>query len=190
MKREELRKTILAQRDQLPQSFRTQASATIAERLWQLVESQKAQTLLFYVNFRSEVETLRLMGRCLEAGKTVAAPLTITEDSRLLAYGLTDLSVDLRPGLWNIPEPDLSRCPQIDPTSIDLVIVPGSVFDRHGGRLGYGGGYYDRFLCNKAPQALRVALCYAMQIVDNVPVEEHDIPAHYVVTEEATFKSS
>lgn len=123
------------------------------------------------------------MARCLRAGHKVAAPRTITKDRRLIAYAIEDLDNDLRPGYCNILEPHPSRCLEVEPTTIDLVIVPGSVFDPQGGRLGYGGGYYDRFFSNQAPQATRVALAYEMQVIPQVPTQSHDMPMHYLLTE-------
>lgn len=104
------------------------------------------------------------------------------------AYKINDLDLDLAPGFCSIPEPVLERVVLFEPSKIDVVILPGSVFDLNGGRLGYGGGYYDRFLANGAPQALRIGLAYEMQLVDEVPVMAHDQPLDYLVTEKRVIK--
>jgi 5-formyltetrahydrofolate cyclo-ligase len=75
----------------------------------------------------------------------------------------------------------------VDPASIDTVLIPGSVFDVTGGRLGYGGGFYDRFLSNSAPQATRIGLAFSRQLVDRVPMEPHDQYMDFLVTEEQIF---
>lgn len=181
-----LRKEVLAARDGLLPQTRTEKSRAIADRLRGLPDFARAACILFYVNFRSEVETLPLIGECLDRGKEICVPLTIMADHRLEAYALGDPGLDLVPGYCNIPEParGLSR---VDPARIDVVIVPGSVFDAGGGRLGYGGGYYDRFLANEAPHALRIGIAFDLQVIDAVPVEPHDQRLHYLVTETRTI---
>ena len=189
MNRNKLRQDILTKRQQLPPEQRQQASARISQQLQQLEAYTSANTILFYVNFRSEVETLPAMAQAMTDGKTVAAPLTITASKQLIVYQLHDLMQDLQPGYCGIPEPDPHRCPRVEPADLDLVIVPGSVFDRQGGRLGYGGGYYDRFLSQQASQACCIALCYGMQIVEKVPTQSHDVPVHYLISEQQTIKT-
>ena len=93
---------------------------------------------------------------------------------------------DLVPGYYGIPEPDPQKSLRVDPREIDAAVIPGSVFDIHGGRLGYGGGYYDRFLVNDAPQAKRIGLAFEMQVVENVPVQPHDQPLDILITEKRT----
>jgi 5-formyltetrahydrofolate cyclo-ligase len=186
--RKGLRQKILARRDALPADDRRVKSAAIHQKLWELEEFRSAKNIMVYINFRSEVETLPLVEECLRRNIKVSAPLTITTPPRLIPYPLNDPAKDLRPGYCNILEPDTERLmPQI-PAEIDVVLLPGSVFDAHGGRLGYGGGYYDRFLAHEAPRALRIAIAFEEQVVDRVPVLDHDIPLHYLVTEKRIIK--
>lgn len=85
------------------------------------------------------------------------------------------------PGAFGIPEPE--RVDEVLPTQFDAVLVPGLAFGRQGGRLGYGGGFYDRFLPKLPVGALRVGVCYGWQVLDIVPVQPHDVPMTHVVTE-------
>lgn len=126
-----------------------------------------------------------LLRRCLNEGKSVCVPVTVPQQSELLAVTITDPSADLSPGYKGIPEPipSLVELQRICPQSIEIAIIPGAVFDRSGHRLGYGGGYYDRFLAHKAPQACRVGLAFSQQLVDRIPVLSHDIPLDMLVTE-------
>lgn len=181
--RKELRRSILAKRDALPAQERREKSAAIRRKLWELDDFSSAKNIMIYINFRSEVETLPLVEECLRKNIQVTAPLTIIRPPRLVPYPITDPKKDLRPGYCNIPEPDAARLTPHDPGAIDVVLLPGSVFDAYGGRLGYGGGYYDRFLSRDAPQAVRIALAFEDQLVEKVPVLDHDIPLHYLVTE-------
>ncbi|MDH5525252.1 MAG: 5-formyltetrahydrofolate cyclo-ligase [Desulfobulbaceae bacterium] len=185
--RADLRKKILAQRDRLPPAERSQKSKAIAERLWAIPAFAGSATLLIYVNFRSEVETLGLIKTCLQKGMRVCVPLTVMAEHQLLAYEINDPERDLVPGYCNIPEPDPQRLRLVEPAAIDTVILPGSVFDEQGGRLGYGGGYYDRFLQYHAPQALRIGVAYDLQLIEAVPVEPHDQQLHYLITESKTI---
>jgi 5-formyltetrahydrofolate cyclo-ligase len=181
--RQELRRRILAARDILPPAERLRRSSLVSEHLWQMPEFTRASLLFIYVDFRSEVATMPLIRRCLAAGRKVAVPLTRPGEQRLEAYRLTDPDHHLRPGYCSILEPDPRHLEQIDPEEITAVILPGSVFDRQGGRLGYGGGYYDRFLAATAPAALRFGLAFELQVVEQVPLQPHDQRLDFLVTE-------
>jgi 5-formyltetrahydrofolate cyclo-ligase len=189
MDRKILRKRVLAGRDAIPEQERKKRSAAITEKVLQLKEFQAAQTIFAYVSFRSEVSTEQLIIQSLSLGKRIAVPLTITENFLLKPYLISDPEKDLSPGYCDIPEPDPTRLQSVSPVDIDLIILPGSVFDPCGGRLGYGGGYYDRFISLQAPQALRVGVAFEEQVVSVVPVEEHDQPVHILVTEERVIST-
>lgn len=182
--RARLRRTVLGQRDAMPAALRQEKSAAIAQRLRELPMLAQARTLFTYVNFRSEVETAGLLNEWLAAGKRVCVPLTLVAESRLIAYPITDPALDLIPGYCRIPEPDASRLAPVDPRDIELIILPGSVFDLHGGRLGYGGGYYDRFISQQAPTAHRLGLAFELQVTAALPLLAHDQRLHTLVTED------
>ncbi len=179
-----LRQETLRQRKALSPLQRHEKSAAIAGQVGQLPVVQGAKTIFTYVDFRSEVETMELIGLWLAAGKKVCVPLTLAAESRLVAYQITDPSHDLAPGYCQIPEPDARRLPPVDAAEIEVIVLPGSVFDLHGGRLGYGGGFYDRFIANQAPGALRIGLAFELQVVARLPLLAHDQPLHTLVTEE------
>jgi 5-formyltetrahydrofolate cyclo-ligase len=182
--RQRLRAEILAQRDRLTKEQRSRKSKKIAENFWQLKEAGEAECVFVYVNFRSEVETLGLIHQCLAQKKLVTVPYTDVQNKALLPFKIIDPEIDLKPGYCAIPEPDPLQAPKIPAGKIDIAVVPGSVFDSRGGRLGYGGGYYDRFLVKAAPQALRIGFAFELQLVDRVPLEPHDQPLDVLITEE------
>jgi len=186
--RKRLRREVLVARDRLSAADRNRKSRLIEENLWQLDEISRAKTLFIYVHFRSEVETLALIRHCIARGKRVGVPLTDVQNSRLLPYVIHDPDQDLQPGYCGIPEPVRGRLSALDPGAIDTVVLPGSVFDEQGGRLGYGGGYYDRFLTKDAPQARRVGIAFEEQIVAQVPLLAHDQRLHVLVTEERIIR--
>ncbi len=184
-----LRKTILARRDELSLAEQTEKSKKIIASLLDLPEIQKSSTIFVYVNFRSEVQTLPFLRWCIQQGKRVTVPVTLVDEKKLQAIRITDPDTDLGPGYCGIPEPvlNLRRTMEIDPGSIDVVVIPGSVFDRRGGRLGYGGGYYDRFLSQDAPEATRVALAYDLQLIETVDLQPHDQLMDRLITEKNSY---
>lgn len=188
--RQALRQQILKQRDKLTTATRATAGKRILQGLWQIPAMKEATTIMLYVNFRSEVETMPLFSQCQQQDILTAAPLTISKNHRLIPYLVSNPKDELIAGYCGIPEPDSNRLTEIAPDQLDIVLVPGSVFDRQGGRLGYGGGYYDRFLASQAPQALRVGLAYEMQVVEQVPTMDHDIPLQYLITEKEITRIS
>lgn len=183
--RQRLRNDVLAGRDAMPIGDRQRFSALIAEAFIRHPQVAAARRIFLYCSFRSEVETQLLLHRCLQAGKAVSVPLTVFEQNRLVPVAITDPEVDLAPGYLGIPEPKPSVAEQgrIAPASIEVAVLPGSVFDRAGNRLGYGGGYYDRFLALEAPQAIRIGLGFSLQLVERLPSQAHDMPLDLLITE-------
>ena len=100
---------------------------------------------------------------------------------------MRDLDADLTPGPWGIREPDPRRCPPVRPGDVDLVLVPGVAFDAGGGRLGYGGGYYDRLLGTCAEATTLVAAAFEVQMVERVPMGPGDRRVDLVVTERGVY---
>jgi 5-formyltetrahydrofolate cyclo-ligase len=154
----------------------------------QLPELQRWSTLFIYVNFRSELETVELIHQCLVRGKRVAVPLVNAAENVMVPLLIKDPEKDLAPGYYGIPEPDPRKSLRVAAREIDAAVIPGSVFDVNGGRLGYGGGYYDRFLVNDAPRAKRVGFAFELQVVEGVPLEPHDQLLDILVTEDRTIK--
>jgi len=181
--RQDLRQRILGERDALDGNKRHEKSISVMHNFWDLPGMQQWSTLFMYVSFRSEVETLELIKGCINLGIRVAVPLVDASAVCMIPLLIKDPERDLVPGYYNIPEPDPKKSLPLNAGEIDAAVIPGSVFDIHGGRLGYGGGYYDRFLVNDAPQAKRIGLAYELQVVDKVPVEPHDQPLDILVTE-------
>ncbi len=186
-KRTKLRKLVLSARGkQQPVDLKIK-SRNAHKLLLRVEEFQQADNLFCYVSYRSELATQEIIKERLSQGHKVCVPLTIPGKG-LEAYEITDPCKDLAPGYCSIPEPIVAQTKKSDPGSIDVVLLPGSVFDLKGGRLGYGGGYYDRFLAQSAPNALRIGLAFELQIVDQVPVMDHDQPLDYLVTEERIIR--
>ena len=191
MARNELRKDKLAQRDSMDEQERLEKSKSIGEKLLSFAEIERARNIFIYVSFRSEVETHRLIGEMMKRGKRISVPLTQLEDKRLDAVHIEDMERDLTEGYQGILEPT-SACLEegvTEPLNIDVVIIPGSVFDERGGRYGYGGGYYDRFLEN-IPYAVRIGLAFDLQTVEEAPLQPHDELLDYIITEKRIIEAS
>jgi len=181
-----LRERVLAARDALDPVWRAQASDAIAARIARTEGFVKAQLLLVTLPFRSEWNATLVVRRALAAGKIVAAPRVDAPARMLRAYRVDDLDRDIEHGYRGIPEPRAS-CAEVALAHVDWVLVPGVAFDAGGGRLGYGGGYYDRLLPFVAPGAPRIAGAFDMQVVDAVPTAPHDVAVDFVVTEQRTL---
>ncbi|NOR26742.1 MAG: 5-formyltetrahydrofolate cyclo-ligase [Desulforhopalus sp.] len=184
-----LRKERLAARDKLSSEEVEQKSLAVQENLLKLKEIKDRQTIFVYVSFRSEVATLTLIDALIDMGKTVIVPITRVQEKRLDAIHITNRLSDLEPGYCDIPEPKelLCKTREVTPEGIETILLPGSVFDERGGRFGYGGGYYDRFLA-KVPTAARIGLAYDLQIIEKAPLQEHDEILDMVVTESRVIR--
>jgi len=179
----ELRKATLAARDALPAAERRAKSAAIAARLLARPEIKDSRHIMLYVSFRSEVETMDLLHRFLAGGKRLSLPFTHVQEKYLDAIPITDPDRQLVPGYCDIPEPSPEARKTItSPEEIQAIILPGSVFDLRGGRFGYGGGFYDRYVL-QAPQAWRIGLAFDVQIVPEAPLQPHDQLLDLVITE-------
>lgn len=174
-----LRRQILAARDGLAPAEREARSAALRDRLRSLPRWREAGTVHLFVPFGSEVDTFPLLEALLAEGRRAVLPRVAP--GRRLHHCLVTALADLAPGAWGIPEPG-PHCAQVPPVEVELVLVPGVAFDRRGGRLGYGGGFYDGFLA-ECP-APRVALAFGLQVVPEVPREPHDLLVHALVTEQ------
>ncbi len=183
----DLRTKILAERDNLQKGQIRQWSSQIHKNLESLPEYGRSLAPLFFASFRSEVETFPIIRRRLVENPPVFLPKTIVEERELQIFSIFSMD-ELAPGAYGIFEPIGEHCKPVDPTRIDLILVPGSVFDKRGGRYGYGGGFYDRFLSRKAPGALRVGLAFSFQVLDNIPLEPHDELMDYIVTEKGIIE--
>jgi len=133
-----------------------------------------AKTIYGYLPFNQEVDLQPLLQQALAEGKQVALPKCYGKEMRFIL--ISDL-FQVRPSAFGAPEPIADAPIARDETA--LVIVPGLAFDRRGCRIGYGGGYYDRFLAAE-PNHPTIALCYDFQLVDRLEPEPHDLPVHSV----------
>ena len=176
----ELRKEFLTRRNALDPEARARQSSLIRQRVFQHRAWRNSTTLLCYVSFGSEVETHVLIQEALRFKKRVVVPLHDPAKETLLSQlsRFGELGPSHR-GVLQV-QPEFRRL--VDPSEVELVLVPGLVFDRRGGRIGFGGGYFDRLL-PKMPEAVRLALAFDEQLSpDPLPLEPHDALVHAILT--------
>ena len=172
-------------RDEIPSGTQVLKSVAIWKYFFDLPEYKKAKTVMFYSDIKSEVKTNVFAERIFSDGKRVVYPYTDTEKREIIPYEVDGFS-RLVVGTYGILEPNLNliqggAVKEISKDEIDLIVVPGLVFDMYGGRLGYGGGYYDRFL--KDFKGLKVGVCYGECLCYSIPNEENDVPINVLITE-------
>lgn len=187
-----LRKKILAARDSLSHRDRQTMSLEIIKKTLLLDEIRTRDTFFIYVDFRSEVQTLFLITELLRQGKQVAVPVTLIQEKRLLPVLIHNIKKDLTLGYCSIPEPriEIRNNQRLAGSEIETIILPGSVFDEQGGRLGYGGGYYDRFMAYDAPLAIRIGLAFELQVIDKLTLQVHDEILDFIVTEKRIIQGT
>lgn len=178
--KKDLRNIILNKRNSIDNNTKEEMDREIFNRLINLDLYKEAKNIFIYLSFGSEIDTNPIIDRALEDGKEVYIPKIYKSNKEMKAIRLNSFE-DLEENSMGILEPkDDSNF--IDKENIDLIIVPGAVFDLEGNRIGYGGGYYDRFLSNIKDKRNKVALAYDLQIVENIEAEEHDIKVDYIIT--------
>ena len=152
-------------------------SNIIMDKLLSTQIFKKSNCIGFYYSLKTEVSTYNMIQKTLDLGKNVCLP-KIDWKSKTMDFHTIDGTENLRKNHLDIPEPvDGEIC-----TNIDVVIVPGIVFDESGNRLGFGSGYYDKFL-NLQPSIYKIALAFDFQLIDTIAVQEHDIPMDLIITE-------
>ena len=181
MNKFELRSYMVNKRSRITAKIRTEKSEIIMNKLRSLQVYLDAKLILVYVSFRSEVETHSFINQALRDGKRIAVPLTISDAKLLLPCEIFSLD-DLAPRTLGILEPDKNNTNEVNRKDIDLAVVPGLAFDLHGNRLGFGAGYYDRFLPSLRKDAITIGVCFDEQLVEQLPVEVFDVPLDGVLT--------
>ncbi len=158
-------------------------SELIFNRLAPLDFYKNAQCVMLYLSFRNEVDTSNIISNLFLQNKRVFIPVTVPTSKTLLISELKDFEKDLEIGTFGVLEPKKEALRPISSELIDLVIVPGVAFDERGYRIGYGAGYYDRFLPNLKDTVPTVALAFEVQMIDHVENDEYDFPVQYIITE-------
>lgn len=186
LRKQQIREQAHANRN--AQENKDELSRQIVARCMQLPEYQKAKTVLFYIDVRSEVRTRNDLANALLSGKKIVVPYCVDGELELFHLENND---ELAIGMYKILEPKEElrsvESKKVDVKEIDLIIVPGVAFDRRGGRTGHGKGYYDKLLEHARLDTPLVALAFECQMFDEIPMQDHDVFMDKVVTEKASY---
>ena len=181
--KDQIRKVSLQKRLSLNANKTEELSKKIISKLERLKEFKNAKTILLYHPFQNEVDTLPLLEKELKkkSRKHFGLIRICSKTDRIHVHQVHDLKT-LQTGKFDIKEPSTMH-PLISKKEIDLAIVPGIAFDKHGNRIGYGKGYFDRLFKKLSTSCTKIALAYDFQIVENIPVEKHDRKVDIILTE-------
>lgn len=176
-------------RNSLSENQREDWSSKAISYLIEVFETMRLTNVLVYIPFRSELDTRSFIEWGWDKGVNILVPRCNPSDYSMEIYSLRHWE-ELSPGAYGIEEPDPLRLNALDSYFVpEVIILPGLAFDLFGGRLGYGSGYYDRLYERLQPwmdhskPSILIGLGYEMQVVDKVPMDEHDTPLHMLVTE-------
>lgn len=170
-----LRQKIRQMKREMTEEQIASASQLLAEKFYATEQYRQAKTVYGYLPYNQEVRTVPMLQQALDDRKKVAVPKVYGDEMKFIY--MTDLAAVEKSNM-GIPEPVADGPVGDDPTA--LVLMPGVAFTAMGDRIGYGGGYYDKFLAAE-PGHPTVALCYEFQIVESLPTQDHDIPVDVVL---------
>jgi 5-formyltetrahydrofolate cyclo-ligase len=184
--KDSIRKQIIEHRDSIDINIKNQRDENIFNSLIKSEWYKKANTIFAFVSFKSETDTHKIIRYAIQDKKTIYVPRIKSKQKGIEIFKIDSFD-QLEKGYFGILEP-IESCLAVDSKDIDLILMPGVAFDRQGGRLGYGAGFYDRFLSNMSNIVDKIAVAYHFQVLDNIPMDEHDVRINGIVTEEEIIR--
>lgn len=180
-----LRKEILTKRKKIERTEKEKMDKRISDRFYISKFYKEATNIFIYISYDSEIETKVIIDKALKDNKKIYVPRTEFETKIMDAVEIESLD-NLVESSYGILEPSNNE-PRIDPNELDLIVVPGVAFDRNGGRMGYGAGFYDRYFKKitkgNIERITKLALAYDFQVLDKIPMNEQDVPVDFIITE-------
>lgn len=180
-----LRKLMKQELAQIDKSERLDISKQLQEILFQSELWKNAKTIGVHLSLGAEWDTRNIVEEAFKAGMNVVIPKTVPEVRRLDFYQITNQS-QAEQGHFGLYEPIVEETTYVDKNKIDLLVVPGLIFSKDGYRIGFGGGYYDRYLANFTNKT--ISLISSKQLRESVPIRKYDIPVDYIITEKGFVK--
>lgn len=162
-------------------------SREIANKLYAVDAFKTCRHVLFYLSLEKEAQTGEMIERAFELGKKVYVPIVDRERHILQITKLPRLDIEFETGAYGIREPGRKRREIVSPEILEFVVAPGIVFDLKGGRIGFGGGYYDRLLSGLSQQATCVGVAFDFQVLESIPQTKNDVRVHKIITEKQTI---
>lgn len=189
MNKKQLRKDILGKRSKLTKENIVDYSKTITNTLKDLDAYKDAKRIMCFVSMGTEVDTHPLIEQAIGDDKSIVIPITVDATRELLLSDLFSLSeLEVADHDIEIPKEGFTRL--VEAGTVDLVLVPGLAFAKNGHRVGYGGGYYDRFLAKLDKSIPKIAIGFDLQRVEEVPTKDFDIPVDSLITEKGVIDFS
>lgn len=180
MEKNIIRRETINKRNELTLEIKNKYDGLIFNKVINSDIYKSSKSIFIYISFGSEVYTKEIIKYALNDGKDIYVPKTDKLNKEMKAiriHNLDNMIVDK----WGILEPK-----DVDKNKIgkdfDLIIMPGVAFDRNGNRIGYGGGYYDKYISSINYKSIKLALAYDFQILNNIESEEHDIKVDFIIT--------
>ncbi|MDU7241508.1 5-formyltetrahydrofolate cyclo-ligase [Clostridium sp.] len=183
-----LRNKILEIRDSLNNNEKELMDNKIFNELINTDLYKRAINIFIYISFSNEINTRNIIEKAFEDKKNVFIPKVYKDDKLMKAVKLNSID-ELKKNSMGILEP-IDDSNYIEKENIDLIVVPGVVFDKECNRVGYGGGYYDRYLKDIKSKENKIALAYDLQIVDKIESEVHDIKVDYIITNTRALRNT
>ena len=182
MDKAQLRRTLLNRLYALPSEARSERSRKACQNLVSTEPFQQASTVMMFVSLPHEVDTSEAILHAWQLGKVVAVPKISWEQRHMIAVQISSLETGFSTTDYGLRNP-IGGVP-VPFEDIDMVVTPALGFDKQGNRLGRGGSFYDRFFANDELKALKCGFAFAEQVMDEIPVAEHDLPVDMLVTDE------
>ena len=180
-----LRKEILTKRKNIDTAEKEKMDKEILDRFFESKYYKEAENIFIYISYDSEIDTSEIIDKAFKDGKKIYVPRTEFETRLMDAVEITSFD-NLIKSSYGILEPSIEDS-HINPNELDLIVVPGVAFDRNGGRMGYGAGFYDRYFkkINKdnIKRIVKLALAYDFQVLEEVPMNVQDVPVDFIITE-------
>ena len=185
MDKKQLRATINERLAMMSKKKMVEQSRELIENLMGMDSFKKASVVMAFLSLPTEVNTAAIILKCWQMGKTVAVPKVSWEQRHMIPVIITSLETGIAEDMRGLKNPVTGVPVPIE--EIDLVITPGLAFNEKGSRLGRGGGYYDKFFASESLRAVKCAVCYHQQIVEDVPMDETDVPVDSLVTDKNVY---
>lgn len=187
MNKKEIRKEIILKRNSVDENIRHNWDKGIFQNLVSSSFYNNAKSIFIFISYGSEVDTISIIEHSLNEGKEIYVPKTYKDIKEMKAVKITDFNNMSRDKMGILEPVEVSE--ESIGEKFDLIIMPGVAFDDSGNRIGYGGGYYDKYLSNYKEETENVALAYDMQLLNKIEIEGHDIKVNYIITEKNIIKT-
>ena len=188
MDKKSFRKLIIQKRNEMSILEKNSLSNQVIERLVSTKEYNKAKNIFVFVSTEDEIFTHNFIKNSIKFGKSIYIPFVDSGKKLMYASKLESFD-DLEIGFYDILSLPESKLDIVNPEKLDLVIVPGLVFGKNFYRIGYGGGYYDKYLSNPNITAVKIGICYEFQVFEKVDYNKYDIPVDIIITEKEKYES-